>query len=385
MGTRAGLAYPEGNPGALSAASGRLSDLAARIERASASIAEGTRLSGWKGHRFGVFIAAGRALGNVLEPGASALRRASSDLDGLATQVKDAQRRIEDWADEIEAAQRRLKAAGTALHSLMFSNPLLGGANATSPAGANPNPALGRAQTAFTKAGNELDELRAQYEPKAKQLCDRIKQEDERTASSLQAAAGAAPQAAAAPTAASPGPAPKSGGSDPLTFFDFDKDAEAGWGNEDGAVGPHASASLAAILAHLHTEYDDGASTTEIDGTVGVGADGEARAEVGPKGVHAGLGGEAHAGGKVTATTTLGDDSTFALKPSVDGRLGPGAEAKVDFDAGADGIHFGAHAGLSAIVGGGVHVEVNINPQGLFDEAMKAPREIEKLKDMFDF
>jgi len=365
MGTRAGLAYPEGNPAALTASAGRLSDLAARIERASASIAESIRVSGWEGHRYGVFTTAGRALADVLGPGAAALRRTSSELTELATELKDAQRRIEAWADEIEAAQRRFRAAGSALNAAMFANPLGAGAVTSSPGSSG----LGRAQAAYERAASELDELRAHYLPKARQLCERLRQEDERTASTLRTAAASAPKAA-------------SGAPSPLSFFDLNTDASAGFGNRDGTFGGSASASIEAILARLHKEFDDGASTTEIEATVGANAEASAKAEVGPGGLHLGAGGQAQAGAKAELSGTLGDEGTFALKPSIDGRLGPGVEAGASIDADGKGLHFGVHAGASAVIGGGLHLEVDVDPGGLLDAAREAPRTIEKIKDI---
>ena len=372
------MAYPEGNPGALTAAAGRMSDLASRIERASASIAEGTRVPGWEGHRYGVFTTAGRALANVLEPGGAALRRASSDLTQLATQLKDAQRRIEAWADEIEAAEKRFRAAGTALNAAMFSVPF--GAGSTSAPGPGK---LGRAQTAFQRAGSDLEELRAQYVPKARQLCERVRQEDERTASALRGAAAAAPQGASAPVAASAaggGGGGGGGGSGPLSFFDFKPNAEAGPANQDGTFGGHATVSIEAILANLHKEFNDGAGTTEIDGTVGVNAEASAKAEVGPHGVHVGLGGEAQAGAKGSFGGTLGDENSFALKPSIDGRIGPGAEAGAHIDVDSDGLHADAHLGVSPIIGGGVHVEVDVDPAGMMEDIINAPKNIDRIK-----
>jgi hypothetical protein len=325
-----------------------------------------------------VFTTAGRALGNVLAPGGAALRRASSQLTQLATQLKDAQRRIDAWAEEIEAAEKRLHSAATALNAAMFSVPFGGGSTSA------PDPGkLGRAQTAFQRAGSELEELRAQYIPKARQLCERVRQEDERTASALRSAAASAPQGASAPVAASPGSGGGGGGSSPFSFFDFKPNAEAGPANQDGTFGGHATVSIEAILANLHKEFHDGAGTTEIDATVGANAEASAKAEVGPHGVHVGLGGEAQAGAKGSFGGTLGDEDSFALKPSIDGRLGPGAEAGAHVDVDGDGFHADAHLGVSPIIGGGVHVEVDVDPVGLVKAAIDAPKDIEKIKRFF--
>ncbi|WP_117212534.1 hypothetical protein [Allorhizocola rhizosphaerae] len=189
MGTLAGLDYPEGNPGGLTSAAGRASRLAAQVASASSSVERATRVPGWEGPRYALFAVAARAMTRDLGPAAGALARVSRALTDLAETVQEAQRRIRDWADEIEAAQAKVESVESELHTARARHSLLGDSLAPFP---GPSP-LDVAQAAYDKAAAHLAELRARYAPKARALCDRVRQQDQRTAHAVLAAADAAP------------------------------------------------------------------------------------------------------------------------------------------------------------------------------------------------
>ncbi|WP_117212523.1 WXG100 family type VII secretion target [Allorhizocola rhizosphaerae] len=357
MGVRAGLAYPEGNPAALTQAAQRLSGLAARVAGAATSIGRSAAVSGWEGPRYEVFVSAGRDVAASLDPGAAALNRASSNLAQLGTRVEDAQRRIRAWAEEIEAAERSLQTAQSELIAARLAAGLTG----------RPTHLEG----AFERASHELDELRARYIPKARQLCGELRQDDERAANALRAAAAMAPKAASR----APGP---------LSFLDLKTAASAGFDDRDGAIGAHASASIEAILARLHERFGDGTTTYGLDASVGASASASANAELGPNGLHLGGGADVQAGAKGSVSATVGDEDTFAITPSLDGRAGPGAGAHANVDVDEDGLHADIGAGLSPLIGGGVHLEVHVNPAGILDTIQDAPRTIETIKDLID-
>jgi hypothetical protein len=349
------LAYPEGSPHGLTEAADRLSNLGNRVARAAADIARSASVSGWQGHRYEVFIAASRSLSSSLESGASALSRASSSLAQLGTHLANVQRRIKSWAEEIEMAEEQLRSAERELHAVRSENlvtPLPGSAR------------LERAEAACRRATAELEELRERYLPKARQLCQDLRQDDERAAAALRAAAETAPRTSAS-------------GSLPLP--EVKADASAGFGNRDGAVGAHASASIEMILATLHKRFGDDMSSVDFTASAGANAEASARAEVGPDGAHLDAGVDAQAGGKATVESTLGHEDVFQLKPSIDGRVGPGFEARAGIHVDEDGLHLGADFGASPIVGGGVHLEADVDPGGIMQAVKDAPRTVEKI------
>src|SRR5687767_13371322 len=163
MGTIAGLDYPEGNPGGLTSAAGRVARLAAQMARATSTVERATRVPGWDGPRQLLFAAAARGITSDLEPAAGALARVSRALTDLADTVQDAQRKIRDWADEIQEAQRKAQDAESELQSARSSQSLLGDSLAPLPGPSR----VELAQARYDKAAGRLAELRARYVPKA--------------------------------------------------------------------------------------------------------------------------------------------------------------------------------------------------------------------------
>jgi hypothetical protein len=49
-----------------------------------------------------------------------------------------------------------------------------------------------------------------------------------------------------------------------------------------------------------------------------------------------------------------------------------------------DGVHVDVGAGLSPLVGGGVHLEFHVNPVGVLETVRDAPRIIENIGDILD-
>jgi hypothetical protein len=189
MGVRAGLEYPEGDPGGLTAAAGRLSGLAAQVAREGGAIARAGQVSGWEGRRYALFRAAVQEITPGLETGAGALRRAARLVDDLADQLQRAQRQIRGWAEEIEAAEKSVQEAESALTTERFKRAAFGSPLAPFP---GPDP-VQEAQARHDRAAQQLAELRGRYEPKARHLCEELAREDRSVAAALQAAAAAAP------------------------------------------------------------------------------------------------------------------------------------------------------------------------------------------------
>ena len=200
MGTRAGLDYPEGDPGGLSAAGSRLSSLAAAVAADAGSVARAGNVAGWQGKSSRLFAAATGQLARPLAAGANALHRAGRAVDDLADLIRQAQSRIRAWAEEIEEAERQVDAARTALHA------------ATLPADPFAGPAWdpGRqrdAQARYDRAAGRVADLRARYQPKARQLCVEIERADRSTQGAVLAAADAAPAGGAGVPGAPKAPA----------------------------------------------------------------------------------------------------------------------------------------------------------------------------------
>jgi hypothetical protein len=186
MGTRAGLDYPEGDPGGLSAAASRLTALAAVVAGQVGRVARAGRVGGWHGRSARVFEAATVMLAMPLASGADALRRAARVVDDLADRVTHAQARIRQWAEQIEQAEQQAEAAQVALNAVLFpSSPL-----------ADHAWDLARqrdAQERFDRASAQVADLLARYQPKARQLCEEIERADRWASEAVLAAADAAP------------------------------------------------------------------------------------------------------------------------------------------------------------------------------------------------
>jgi uncharacterized protein YukE len=189
MGVRAGLEYPEGDPGGLTAAASRFSSLAALVAAEAGGIARAGQVAGWEGRRYAMFQAAVQGIAPGLEAGAEALRRAARRVDDLAEQFQRAQRQIRGWAEEIEAAERDVQAAQSALADERFKRQTFGDPLAPFP-GLDP---VREAQARHDKAARHLAELRERYQPRARRLCAELEQEDRSVSVALLAAAAAAP------------------------------------------------------------------------------------------------------------------------------------------------------------------------------------------------
>jgi uncharacterized protein YukE len=189
MGVRAGLEYPEGDPGGLTAAAGRLSSLASQVAGQAGAIARAGQVSGWEGHRYALFQAATRGIAPGLERGATALRRAARLVEDLADQFQRAQRQIRDWSEEITAAEKVVQEAESAVRAERFKSETFGDPLAPFP---GPDP-LQEAQARYDRAARHLAELRSRYEPQARRLCEELEQEDRSVSTALRAAAASAP------------------------------------------------------------------------------------------------------------------------------------------------------------------------------------------------
>ena len=189
MGVRAGLEYPEGDPGGLTAAASRLAGLAGQVAGEAGAIARAAQVSGWEGNRYALFRAAVQGIAPSLEGGASALQRAARRVDDLADQLQRTQRQIREWAEEIEAAEKSVQEAESALSAERFKRETFGDPLAPFP---GPDP-VQEAQARHDRAAQHLAELRSRYEPKASRLCAELAREDSSVSAALHAAAAAAP------------------------------------------------------------------------------------------------------------------------------------------------------------------------------------------------
>jgi uncharacterized protein YukE len=201
--TRAGLPWPEGDPGALadasrSAASGAdvLRTTAARLQT------QGSGAAGWNGQ---AAVAFRSALGDehaAMARGAGGLEQAAAALKRLSTTLSEAQQRVQRLADEVVAAEEEAerasaRAAGASLVAAAAGIQLAFAGDHPSPSlvaaandAADDASALG---TAADNAAAHAHAVRDRNTRLAQDACDEVLREDRTTAAALDHAAAVAP------------------------------------------------------------------------------------------------------------------------------------------------------------------------------------------------
>jgi uncharacterized protein YukE len=261
MGAVAGIALPEGNPGAVEGAASRLTQAAGDFAEAARTIRQAENgAAEWHGVAFFTFSdhcgqqsEAARAGSEACRRAAVALRRFASELEDARERVRELQRRGEECLRRIDAAESRAEtaalqasaAAHRGLEASLASGP---GALAAQAAAAQDAQAARNAQSqALGEAAAARGDLRRLQE-EAEQERDRIKQKARATASVVRGAVGNLPsvQFPGAPATAQLQGAGGAGGAG-STMWDT-KNEGVPWWNED---------AFAAHLNPFHPANDE--------------------------------------------------------------------------------------------------------------------------------
>ncbi len=213
--TRAGLPWPEGDPGSLSSAASTVGSGADSLRTAATRLkGEAGAAEGWQGEAAVAFRAAVAQDHALMVEGAGALEQAAAALRRLSTTLSDAQQLVRELAREVveaeEAADHAAARAAIARMSALAAGVEL------ALAGADPGVALQNAaddasddaavaETAAGDARAHAEAVRARNTRRAQEAVDDVLREDRATAAALDAATSAAPLAGVpvgAPTAA---------------------------------------------------------------------------------------------------------------------------------------------------------------------------------------
>jgi hypothetical protein len=207
MSVVAGIALPEGNPGAVEAAAASLTQAAGDFDSAAGTVrqAEGA-VGAWRGiasftfsDRCGIHSEAARAGGDACQRAAVALRRFGRRLEDARDRVRELQRQAEQCVRQIEGAEARAGAAAlreTAAEVRGFAAGLAGGADAGAlQAAAQRDAQAAQAERAQAEreaaaARAELERLRARAEEEREQ----VERQARATAGVVRGAAGLLPR-----------------------------------------------------------------------------------------------------------------------------------------------------------------------------------------------
>jgi uncharacterized protein YukE len=213
--TRAGLPWPEGDPGSLSSAASTVGSGADSLRTAATRLqAEAGAAAGWQGEAAVAFRSAVAQDHSLMVNGASALEQAAAALKRLSTTLSDAQELVRELAREVteaeEAADQAAARAAVARMSaiaagveLALAGPDPGAVLRNAAADASDDAAV--AETAAGDARAHAEAVRARNTRRAQEAVDDVLREDRATAAALDAATAAAPLAGVpvgAPTAA---------------------------------------------------------------------------------------------------------------------------------------------------------------------------------------
>ena len=213
--TRAGLPWPEGDPGSLANAASAVGSGAESLTTAATRLkAEAGAAAGWQGEAAVAFRAAVAQDHALMVKGAGALEQAAAALKRLSTTLSDAQQLVRELAREVveaeEAADHAAARAAIARVSAIAAGVDL------ALAGPDPSVALQNAaddasddaavaESAAGDARAHAEAVRARNTRRAQDAVDDVLREDRATAAALDAATSAAPLAGVpvgAPTAA---------------------------------------------------------------------------------------------------------------------------------------------------------------------------------------
>jgi Proteins of 100 residues with WXG len=201
--TRAGLPWPEGDPGALAQAA-TAAGAGAESLRSSAGRLQGeaAAAAGWSGQGAAAFHTAVGEEHAAMVRGAAGLEQAAAALKRLSTTLRDAQELVEQLAREVveaeEAAEEAAVRAATARIAAMAASVELAFA------GPDPSPSLQAAAndaaddaavagSAAADAEAHAQQVRARNTRRAQDAVDDVLREDRSTAAALDNAAAVAP------------------------------------------------------------------------------------------------------------------------------------------------------------------------------------------------
>jgi hypothetical protein len=207
-----GLPWPDGSPGAIDGAAGRLRSMAHTVGRVAGRAGELAEVDGWSGPASTVYSAAMTAHAVTLEGGAGPLGAAASALRSLGEDLADAQREIRRLATEVgeaeDAAEQARTAATTARSAWQAGEQPDPFVPVPASLGGIPPASVVQADGAAVRATEAAAEVRRRATARAQQLCDDVEASDRSSAAALDAAAGTAPGGAGAPgVPGGPGPA----------------------------------------------------------------------------------------------------------------------------------------------------------------------------------
>jgi uncharacterized protein YukE len=213
--TRAGLPWPEGDPGSLARTASAVGSGADSLRTAATRLkAEAGAAAGWRGEAAVAFRAAVAQDHALMVEGAGALEQAAAALKRLSTTLSDAQELVRELAREVveaeEAADHAAARAAVARMSavaagveLALAGPDPGVALQNAASDASDDAAVAEAAAGDARAHAEA--VRSRNTRRAQDAVDDVLREDRVTAAALDAATSAAPLAGVpvgAPTAA---------------------------------------------------------------------------------------------------------------------------------------------------------------------------------------
>jgi hypothetical protein len=201
--TRAGLPWPEGDPGALSNAASTVGSGADALRTAASRLqSEAGAAAAWQGEAAVAFRAAVSMDHALMAKGASALEQAAAALKRLSTTLSDAQELVRELAREVteaeEAADQAAARAAIARMSAIAAGMelALGGPDPSAAlrnAAADASDDAAVAETAAGDARSHAEAVRSRNTRRAQDAVDDVLREDRATASALDAATAAAP------------------------------------------------------------------------------------------------------------------------------------------------------------------------------------------------
>jgi uncharacterized protein YukE len=202
--TRAGLPWPEGDPGALAGAATALGSGADALRSTAGDLqARAGAAADWQGQAAAAFRSAIGEEHAAMTRGVAALEQAAAALKRLSTTVREAQELVERLAAEVVEAEEEAERA--AARAALASAASMAASAAVSLIG-DPSPALQAAAadaaddatvagSAASDAAARAREVRERNTRLAEDACDRVLHEDRATAGALDRATAAAPLA----------------------------------------------------------------------------------------------------------------------------------------------------------------------------------------------
>ncbi len=200
-----GLPWPEGDPGQVEEAAGRLRATATGVGNVAGHARELSHIESWTGPASATYHGAMGTHAAALEAGTGPIEAAVGPVRRLGEELGDAQREIRQMAREVREAEdaagvarTRATTARTGWEADHPPSPL---APQAPPLGGMVPLSLLDAERDAVRLESEAAEVRRRAEQRAERLCDQVARADRRASGALDAAAGAAPGHSASPGA----------------------------------------------------------------------------------------------------------------------------------------------------------------------------------------